>query len=161
MELKYVAVTVILLLSFYIAYYIKHRGEEKLLLYEALYDFIEYIKYQIEFFCTPTDEMIANYDNPILEKYEFLVLLDNNDWSRAIHESKASSLLDKRIVSVLEAFSSKLGTSSGDEQTANCEYTLCELKKVLDTGRQELPKKLKAFSAISVISGFMAIILIL
>lgn len=161
MELKYLAIAVVLGISFYVAYYIKKRGEEKLQFNEALCDFIEYIKNQIEFFCTPTDEIVANYDSPILEKYEFLTLIDENDWEKAIYESKASALLDKRTVSLLDAFSKKLGTTTASEQIANCEYTLSELKKALETQKDEVPKKSKAFSAISVVSGFMAVILIL
>ena len=161
MQLKYIFIILVLGLSFYIAFYIKKRGEQKILLNEAICDFIEYIKNQIEFFCTPTDEIIANYESPILERYEFLTLIDENDWEKALYESKASVLLDKRTTVILDAFSKKLGKSSAQEQISNCDYTLRELRKELEIQKNEVPKKSKAFSAITVVFGFMAVIIIL
>lgn len=161
MQLKYIFIILVLGLSFYIAFYIKKRGEQKILLNEAICDFIEYIKNQIEFFCTPTDEIIANYESPVLERYEFLTLIDENDWEKALYESKASVLLDKRTTVILDAFSKKLGKSSAQEQISNCDYTLRELRKELEIQKNEVPKKSKAFSAITVVFGFMAVIIIL
>lgn len=161
MELKYLAVVFVLGISFFTAYYIKKKGEEKLLVNEAICDLIEYIKNHIEFFCTPVDEILSNYENPVLEKYGFLSFLEDNDWENALHESRAGSFLDKRTAALLDSFSKRLGTGTAEEEVAGCEYTLKELRAVLDVQKSEVPKKSKAFSAISVVSGFMAVILIL
>lgn len=161
MGYKYLIIIVVLAMSVYIAAYIKRLNDNKIEVYEGIIDFLEYIKSQIEYFCTPTEEIIKNYENLILNKYGFLEALEMTNWEKALTQTNMSPYLDNTTVTLLKRFSGTFGKTSSQEQISNCEYTLAQLNNELIKLKQDSPQKTKAYSSLTVISGLMIILLIL
>lgn len=159
MEVKYFAVIIILFISFYIALLIKKRCQKRIDVCQSLYNFVEYIKNQIEFFCTPTRQIIDSYEDELLSECKLLPAED--ELEDAVVKSELSSYIAPGILHSFEDFAFKLGRSGPEEQISNCNYMLYVLGRYLDDERNEMPKKSKVYSALSVVSGFMAAILLL
>lgn len=155
---KYIGICLIIGASLYISYCIKRFGENKINCYCAICDLIEYIKDQIEYFCTPTEGLIGSYSNDFLYKSGFLRNLEKNDWKKAIENDQ---YLDQYSKTVLEDFSKKLGKSSREQQIANCEYVISALSRKYEICKEDVSKRFKAYSTLAVIVGFMFVILVI
>lgn len=155
---KYIGICMVIGISLYASYCIKRQGENRIQCYSAICDMIEYIKNQIEYFCTPTEDLMRTYSNEFLEKSGFIRDLERNDWSVAIENNK---YIDEHSKTVLEDFSRKLGKSSKEQQIANCEYAIAALSKKYEVCKDEIPKRIKAYSTLAVIVGFMIIIMVI
>ena len=148
---RYAVLFIILVLTLYISFFIKKYGRDKISFHADVIDFITYVKRQITFFCTPTDKIISGYafpgrqDGGIFEEGG----IDKNVY------------LDERGKKLLKDFFSKLGRSSAEDQTANCDYTIDALNSLLDEYEEELPKKYKAYSTLVLIAGAMLMVLLL
>lgn len=158
MELKYAGLSAIIALALYIAIYIKKYGENKLSFYSAMLDFVNHIKNQIEYFCTPTEEIINSYSDGFLFECGFLGEIEGSDWKSAIDKSK---YIDDESKGILSIFSKKLGKSAKEEQIANCDYTIMALDKKIQTCKEDVIGKYKAYSSLAVVCGFMIVILLI
>ncbi len=158
MEFKYAGITAIIALALYIAWSIKKFGENRIRFNCAMLDFITYIKNQIEFFCTPTEEIIDSYSEGFLFDCGFLGDIEGNDWTRAVEKSK---YIDDNSKNIIFGFSKKLGKTTKEEQISNCEYAIAALDKQIDSCRADVIGKYKAYSSLAVICGFMIVILLI
>lgn len=158
MEIKYAGLTAIIALSLYIAYSIKKYAENRIRFNCAMLEFITYIKNQIEYFCTPTEDIIESYSEGFLFECGFLGDLCGNDWKKAIENSK---YIDENSKNIIFGFSNKLGRSAKEEQISNCEYAISALDKQIDLCRAEVIGKYKAYSSLALICGFMIVILLI
>lgn len=161
LQLKYSAIILLLSVSFYIAFNIKKKGKNKLKVLSSLVRLIEYIKEQIEYFCTPTEEIFRHYDDSTLAEFGLMPILDTDDMIKKLDKLLADNLLDTENRELLLSFCKKLGRCTQDEQIANCEYTLSRLCKSLEETIARLPKKTGVYSALTVVCGFMAAVILL
>ncbi|MBR6514337.1 MAG: hypothetical protein IKT46_05825 [Clostridia bacterium] len=147
---KYIAIAIGISAVIYISYSIRKYARDKILFHCAVIDFITYTRQQIAFFCTPTARIIASYKDPILSSNGFFDKkgLENNRY------------LDQRGRKLLEEFFSRLGKSSSEEQTANCDYIIAGLNTLIDEYKNDAEKKYKAYSSLTLILGLMLLILL-
>lgn len=155
MEIKYLGLTTILGISLYIAVRIRKYAADRIRFFTSIYGFIAYIRNQIEYFCTPTEEFIDSFSDDFLEGCGFLSSIEGNSWDEAIRKCR---YIDRSNAAVLLDFSSRLGKTGSDEQLANCEYTMEEIKKTIEVCRCDADTRYKAYSALTVIIGFMLVI---
>lgn len=161
MLLKYCAIAVILFLAFYISYLIKKKYSERVQLLEELCLLTEYIGNQIEYYCTPTEEILRSYHSIYLENKGFLPLKADENWRDKLKECDLADNIDNTVMEQIYSFSVKLGRSCSDDQLSNCRFTVGLLTAKLEKDRSDIPKRAKAYSALCVVSAFMAVILII
>ena len=148
---RYTALLLIILLAIYITVVIRKYAKDKIYFHITIIDFITYVKQQITFFCAPTNKIISEYTVPEIKNSGIFEEggIDKNKY------------LDERGKKLMKDFFSKLGRSSADDQIANCDYTIEAMNKLLDEYKEELPKKYKAYSTITLITGAMLVIRLL
>ncbi|MBQ4561825.1 MAG: stage III sporulation protein AB [Clostridia bacterium] len=151
MVYKYFAFGIIMLVSMYCAYCFKKYGEDKIKYHYSIIEFISYVKRQIGYFCTPTQKILGNYDDPILNKSGFF---EKNGIEENIY-------LDSQGKKILLEFFSMLGKSDAEDQMANCDYTIESINSLLNEYKDDVVKRYKAYSTISVVVGLMLIILLI
>ncbi len=159
MNLKILALFLIIGSSVGAAYQIRKQGRLKHEYYKSLLEFIEHIRNQISVFCAPIDRIISDYENSILEESGFLTLLLEGDWRVALEKNKYSRFIDRNSFELLCGFGKKLGRTGLEEQVAICDYTIGQLRKEYDKLINEAPGKTKAYASLCVVGGFMLAVL--
>ncbi len=139
------------MLAFYISYCLRKYGREKIEFHISVIDFVNYVKQQITFFCTPTNKIIEGYADNGLYKSG---LFDDGGVDRNVY-------LDERGKKLLKEYFLKLGKSSAEDQIANCDYVIEAMNILLDEYKEQIPKRYKAYSTLTFVIAAMMIILLL
>ena len=139
------------MLAFYISYCLRKYGREKIEFHISVIDFVNYVKQQITFFCTPTNKIIEGYADSWLYKSG---LFDDGGVDRNVY-------LDERGKKLLKEYFLKLGKSSAEDQIANCDYVIEAMNILLDEYKEQIPKRYKAYSTLTFVIAAMMIILLL
>ena len=148
---KHLVFIIIALSDLYIAFSIRKYGTDKIKFHITLLDFITYARQQIVFFCAPTNKIINGYGDRLLRDSGFF---DDGGIDGNIY-------LDTRGKKLMNDFFGKFGKSSVEDQVANCDYTIDGINNLLDEYKNDIQKKYKAYSILTVILGAMVIVLLI
>ena len=151
----------ILFLSFYISYIIRKNSRERIQILEELCLLCEYIENQIEYYCTPTEEILSSYHSVYLEERGFLPIRGDECWRDKLAGCGLAEYLDASVLGQISTFSDKLGRSCSEDQIANCRHITELLSRRLDKDRSDIPRRARAYSALCLVSAFMTVILII
>lgn len=126
------------------------KGEKNKIFHLAsCYDYIRYIKTQIEYFSMPIDTIHSSYE-PKSELCDALIANEGID-----------KLFEKEDATLISGFFSSLGKGMKNEELSLCSYTIEELEKRIERKKSDYPNKIKVFRATALFIGFCTIILLI
>ena len=145
--MKIIGSILIICASVAFSYFYEKKQKEKIKHANELYDFIKYIRAQIEYFSTPVYKIYVEYSN----KTEYI--------SSLLIPSKNS--LKDEYNNFVSNFFANLGKGYKKEQLQLCDYALEYIKNYEKKTRAEYPNKIKVFRALSIFAGFCVVILLI
>lgn len=149
--IKIIGATFILCASVCSCYFYERKQKARLQELISVYEFIKYIKTQIEHFSTPIKKIYSSYES----ESESVEVIKNGDYKTL------GSLLEKDEYKLIYEFFSRLGAGLKGEELSLCGYTLEELEAILKKRREDYPNKIKVFRAMALFIGFCVIILLI
>ena len=135
-----------LLSSHFYERYLKKRIE----ILEEFISLIVFIRNKIEYFSIPINKILLEFN----AKTKFIKsLIENKEINCAY--------FDKETENLLSSFISNVGNGYKNEQIALCDYNIEIFRQKMNKNKEEYPKKVKTFRAVSLFIGISIIILLI
>lgn len=128
---------------------------------EGLLQFVRYVRGQVSYFKMPIDTICKGFQNEAFSKAELDRLICEKGLKTALEEKKGQLNLSAETYNALLEFADRMGTLSYDEQIADCDYTVSELEKEIANKKAEFPAKKQIYSSMGLLSGAMAVLILL
>lgn len=145
--MKITGSVLIIIASVAVAFYYENKQKNNLIMLTSVYNFLEFIKNQIEFFSLPL--------NLIYEKYQ-----PKNDCILSLIGGEVPKIFSQNIQDKLADCFLQLGKGYKTEQIDKLNYTISQIEKEINTMQRENTKKIKIFRAISLFIGCSIVILL-
>lgn len=149
--MKLIGSVFIIFASVVSSYFYEKTLKENMKNTDELYDLINYIKINIEYFSTPINEILISYS------YNSIFIQELIGKSNL----KVLNFLDSNTKSNLNSFFNELGKGYKKEQIALCEYNLKILDALREKMKMEFSNKSKLFRSLSLFSGIGCVILLI
>ncbi len=149
--IKILGSILILSASIFACYTYEKHEKRSLDSLKELCSFIKHIKSKIEYFSMPLDRIYMSYE----EKSPLISSIIENGFE------SVKAYFNKTELNILLPFFSSIGNGFKKEEVCLCDYTICELEKIIESKSTEYPNKIKAFRAIALFCGFCMVILLI
>lgn len=155
---KILGATFLILSGMYAFSHYEKKETKKLKQINALIDFVEHAKNQVECFLTPSQNIISSYPK---DKKEILGITGSEKITTVAEMMDSSKLLiDAEAIEIIKDFSKKFGKSYRAEQIASCNYCKNELIKIRDSFKEKREQKRKVRLAICLCVTLSVVILL-
>lgn len=132
-----------------------------LTLSEGLYQFVRYIRGQVSYFKMPIGTICEHFQNEAFQKCRLDRLICEKGLSAAFEEKKGQLSLSPEAYSALLDFSARFGRLSCEEQIADCDYLSAVLEREITAKKEESHAKKQIYSSMGLLSGAMAVLILL
>lgn len=146
--MKILGAIFILCASICYSYLYEKKQKNRIALVSNMCEFVKYVENQIEYFCTPYNEILSEYSKNTNSK----ILFSSNS---------KESFLEKDEKKIFDSFFACIGKGFKSEEISLCKYTYSSLEKKLEKIKAEYPDKIKVSRSMSLFFGFSIIILLI
>ena len=143
--MKFVLLLIVFITCVYIGFEIKKYFEDRVKLSDAILSFCEYAKKQIDFYNTPKDQIIDQYNSGILKK----VLSGESDKLLSVNENNK-----------VQEFLSSIGKYDAQNELNNIEFYKLYFQSLKEKCTQDLQKKGGLSLKLSILIGILLCILL-
>lgn len=144
--MKYILLLIVFVTCVYVGFEIKKYFENRVKLSDEILSFCEYAKKQIDFYNTPKDQIIMQYNSVFLMK----VLSGEND-----------QLLSDNENNKVQEFLSSIGKYDAQNEVSNIEFYKLYFQTLKEKCVQDLQKKGGLSLKLSILIGILLCILLI
>lgn len=128
---------------------------------EAFLRLISHIKAQIDYFCSPLDNIIEKYEDERLSACGFMIAAKELGVCKGFESCRDRLLITEDEADLLSDFFDGLGKHHVGEERVHCEYFEKLIGSALERERSELSRRSKLCRTFGMLVGFlMAVMLI-
>ncbi len=136
------------------------REMQRVAEYEAILDFLRYIRMQIDCFRTPRGELFGKYQNKCLLENGFLEALTREGTIEGALQ-EAHGLWEREDCLVLQCFDRELGDRYLEEQLASCDYYIALWETRVGAVKEGLGNRIKLKRTLALSLGALIWILLI
>lgn len=128
---------------------------------EAMLAFIRHIRGKVSYYKSPVGDICSSFQNEVFRRFGIDRLIIEQGFSRALELERGALSMEEDAYGALRDFATRLGSLSYDEQIADCDYVAETLEAAIAQKREAISSKRQIYSMMGMLSGAMAVLVLI
>lgn len=128
---------------------------------EGMLAFVRHIRGRVSYYKEPVEEICTSFQNEAFRKAGLDRLIAQRGFGQALEAERGMLALEEDAYHALLSFAKRLGSLAYDEQIADCDYVTEVLENTIAQKRESIPAKRQIYSAMGILGGAMAVLILI
>ncbi len=161
MLIKWIGIFLLAAATLYIALDLARSCRQRTRQTEAILLLIRHVRAKISCFSTPVGEILADFENEVLERSGILPSARENGLAAAVRAASERGCISRAQADMLSDMWGQLGGGYREEAVKICDYYISEFESTLSHEREEHPRMARLLRGVVLTGGAMLIIVLI